>query len=57
MKTHISIGSTKSFSLSEALLIYRSTGNQESFVTLHRVEHSKEDRPPADSRAGRDPDL
>lgn len=42
MKTHISIGSTKSFSLSEALLIYRSTGNQESFVTLHRVEHSKE---------------
>lgn len=44
MKTHISIGSTKSFSLSEALLIYRSTGNQESFVTLHRVEHSKEEK-------------
>ena len=40
MQTQIAIGSNRSFSLHEALLIYRCNVAGEAFVTLHRVEHA-----------------
>lgn len=50
MKPQISIGSSRSFALHNALLVYRSESNHETFVTLHQVQPGQSGRanlPPA----------
>lgn len=45
MQTHLSIGNNRSFTLSQALLIYKGDSNRDAFVTLHEVLKDTQETP------------